>query len=147
MSDCRPIKRIILHCTATEPNHDVTVEMVRRWHMAPPRQWRDIGYHYLIRLDGSIERGRPLMEQGAHVKGHNYDTIGIAYAGGVKDGVPHDTMTMRQVRGLEDLIWSLRLIFGWLPVSGHNEYSNKACPSFRVAEKFPYINSNHGLLP
>ena len=136
----REIKRIILHCTATEPDHWVTVDTVRRWHTSPPRNWSDCGYHFLIRLDGVIEKGRPVMKQGAHVKGHNHDSIGIAYAGGVLDGKPKDTLNARQYRSTQDIIWSLRLVFGWIPVSGHNEYSNKACPSFIVADKFKDIN-------
>jgi len=80
------------------------------------------------------------MKQGAHVKGHNHDSIGIAYAGGVLDGKPKDTLNARQYRSTQDIIWSLRLVFGWIPVSGHNEYSNKACPSFIVADKFKDIN-------
>jgi N-acetylmuramoyl-L-alanine amidase len=136
----RPINRIILHCTATEPDHDVDVATIRKWHV-DGRGWMDIGYHFLVRLDGSIERGRPVMMQGAHVKGHNEDSIGIAYAGGVKDGVPHDTLSNCQYRSMQDLVFSLRMVFGFLPVSGHNEYSTKACPSFQVQDKFPHINT------
>lgn len=134
------LDRIILHCTATEPDHDVDVATIRRWHV-DGNGWSDIGYHFLIRLDGSIEQGRPVFRQGAHTKGHNKGSIGIAYAGGVKNGEPHDTLTNCQYRSLQDLIFSLRMIFGFMPVSGHNEYANKACPSFKVSDKFPHINT------
>jgi N-acetylmuramoyl-L-alanine amidase len=76
----RPINRIIIHCTATPEGRDVTISDVRKWHIA--RGWRDVGYHFLIRLDGTVETGRPIEQAGAHVKGFNSDSIGIAYAGG-----------------------------------------------------------------
>ena len=137
----RHVKRIILHCTATEPDQDIGVAEVRRWHTSEPLNWTDIGYHYLIRLDGKIERGRPVNLIGAHTKGHNHDSVGIAYAGGIKHGDPFDTMNACQERCLLDLIFALRLVFGDIPVRGHNEYSTKACPSFIVNDKFKNLNT------
>ena len=60
----RPINRIIIHCTATPEGRDVTIGEVRKWHVV--RGWRDVGYHYLIRLDGTVETGRPIEQVGAH---------------------------------------------------------------------------------
>jgi hypothetical protein len=47
----RELTRIILHCTATPEGRDVSVEEIRGWHTSPPRNWSDIGYHYVIPLD------------------------------------------------------------------------------------------------
>jgi N-acetylmuramoyl-L-alanine amidase len=136
----RELKRIILHCSATPEGRDVTTEEIRRWHTSPPRNWRDIGYHYVIRLDGSIEQGRPLDLAGAHVRGHNKDSVGVVYVGGTDaDGKPKDTMTHQQLFSLYKVVVSLRNLFGPLTLHGHNEFSNKACPSFIVSEKLPYL--------
>ena len=66
----RNIDRIVLHCSATPEGKDYSVETIRDWHVNG-RGWSDIGYHYVIRLDGSVELGRPIDKIGAHVKGHN----------------------------------------------------------------------------
>ena len=91
----RELKEIILHCTATKEGQDYPVEQVRKWHL--DRGFNDIGYHFLIRLDGTVEAGRPIETVGAHCKGHNANSIGIAYVGGLdKNGRPKDTRTLPQ---------------------------------------------------
>ena len=134
----REIKRVILHCTATTEGKDYSVETIRKWHLK--RGWSDIGYHYLIYLDGSINLGRPVFKQGAQVKSENKDSIGIAYVGGVdKDGEPKDTMTLYQDIAFMRLFEALSVTFGKLDLHGHNEFSNKACPSFDVQEKYKFL--------
>ncbi len=135
----RDINRIILHCTATEASKHVSVDTIRKWHTSSPRNWRDIGYHYVILLDGTIALGRPVADQGAHTKGENHDSIGCAYVGGLLDGKPHDTMTAYQDMSWLMLVNSLRTVFGPLTLHGHNEFANKACPSFVVAEKYSFL--------
>ena len=135
----RTIEKIILHCTAT--TGDVSVSTVRSWHL--DRGWRDVGYHFLIRTDGMIEAGRPIHEIGAHVKGMNKTTIGIAYAGGLDaDGTPRDTRTDEQTASMVMLCMSLMVTIPSIDgVHGHNEFSSKACPCFDVAEEFWHINN------
>lgn len=135
----RDIKRIILHCTATEDGVPVSVETIRKWHTSSPRNWSDIGYHYVIALDGTIEMGRPLGKPGAHTKGENHDSVGVAYVGGLLKGKPFDTMTAYQDMSWLMLVNSLRTVFGPLTLHGHNEFANKACPSFVVAEKYSFL--------
>lgn len=134
----RELKRIILHCSATEEGANFSVHDIRRWHLA--RGWRDVGYHYVITLDGEIQHGRPVDQVGAHVQNHNANSIGICYIGGLRNGIPADTMTELQEIAMMDLIHSLRRTFGWMPISGHNEYAHKACPSFNVQEKYGFLN-------
>lgn len=134
----REFKRIILHCTATPPDMPVDVALVRQWHLK--RGWSDIGYHYLIHRDGGIEPGRPIVKAGAHTKGHNEDSVGVAYCGGVDDNnKPEDNMTMLQEVSFLLLVRSLRTVFGPLTIHGHNEFSSKACPAFDVQEKYKYL--------
>ena len=132
----RDIKRIVLHCSATIEGKEYSVDTIRKWHTA--KGWSDIGYHYVISLDGCIDIGRPIDKQGAHVRGHNKDSVGICYIGGVDaDLKPKDTMTLEQEDTFRELVASIRTLFGEdITIHGHNEFSSKACPSFKVKEKF-----------
>ena len=137
----REIDEIILHCSATPEGRHHDVADIRRWHV-DGRGWSDVGYHFCILLDGTVEAGRPVSRQGAHVKGHNKTSIGVCYIGGCdKNMEPKDTMNHGQERAFLNLVEVLRGTFGELKVVGHNQYStHKACPSFKVEEKWPCIN-------
>ena len=77
---------IIIHCSATRAEQDITAADIESWHRA--RGFWTIGYHYVIRLDGTIEPGRDVTLDGAHCMGWNKRAIGICYVGGLdKDGV------------------------------------------------------------
>lgn len=136
----RDIKRIIIHCSATPPDMDIGVKEIRDWHVKG-NGWKDIGYHYVIRLNGEIESGRSIDQVGAHTKGHNSDSIGICYIGGLnKNNKPKDTMYKCQEDSMRELIFSLRVVADEeLTIHGHNEFSDKACPSFKVNKKFKDI--------
>jgi N-acetylmuramoyl-L-alanine amidase len=133
LDTARAISEIIVHCTATPEGKDFTVDDVRAWHKA--RGFSDIGYHYLIYPDGRIMLGRPVGQVGAHVEGHNTGSIGISYFGGVSaDGkTAKDTRTHRQ---RSSLLWLVQALIAKhkavRKVTGHNQYANKACPSFDV---------------
>lgn len=131
-------KFIIWHCTATPEGREVKYEDLYQWHVRE-NGWSDIGYHYLIQLDGTRVTCRPEELVGAHCRGygHNYDSIGIVYAGGVtNDGrmSPKDTRTPEQISAMYSLTQELLSKYGlrWQDVHGHNEYAAKACPSFDV---------------
>lgn len=136
----RNITAIIIHCSATKADQDFTIEDIRTWHVKGNR-WADVGYHFVIRLDGTVEFGRDIDRQGAGVKGKNADTIHICYVGGLNDdGQPADTMTDLQYEAMQILCVSLVKVLGPLDVIGHNELNPaKACPSFDVSEKFPEL--------
>ena len=134
----RELKRIILHCTATRESQAVSVADIDKWHRA--RGFKKIGYHYVIHPQGELSLGRPVADQGAHVKHENVDSIGVAYIGGLTDtGEVADTMTIHQDVTFLMLVRSLRMVFGNLTLHGHNEFSNKACPSFDVQEKYSFL--------
>lgn len=139
----RQINRIVVHCSATPEGRDVTAADIRRWHKE--RGWRDIGYHAVVRLDGSIEPGRDLDNDGgteehvgAHTYGLNADSLGICYVGGVdKDMRPKDTRTAAQNKALVGKAreWMDRFDIPIERVTGHYEHdSGKACPSFDMDE-------------
>ena len=81
----RQIDHIIVHCSYTPPSMDIGAETIREWHTLPKpkgRGWSDIGYHWVIRRNGTVEAGRSEERAGAHAKGYNQDSIGICLIGG-----------------------------------------------------------------
>lgn len=141
----RKISKIIIHCTATPEDRHTTVEDVRRWHL--DRGWSDIGYHFLIYLDGSLHKGRPVEIAGAHCKGHNKESIGIAYVGGI-DKVnfkPKDTRTKEQKEALVYILEYLKIQHPKATIHGHNDFASKACPSFNAAKEYENITKMYKL--
>lgn len=135
----REIKHIILHCSATKEGKEYHAADIRRWHKA--QGWSDIGYHYVISLDGTIEKGRAVELQGAHCLGRNHDSIGVCYIGGLDaDGKPKDTRTSAQKFALSTLLMQLHARFPHARISGHREHAMKACPCFDAAEYRRYFD-------
>lgn len=131
----RDINKIILHCTATPEGRGVSIDTIRQWHL--DRGWSDIGYHYIIELDGTIKEGRPVERQGAHVRGYNKNSIGIAYVGGCDANMkPKDTRTEAQKIAIDTLLNKLMNKYINTTLHGHNEFSSKACPSFDVQTEY-----------
>jgi N-acetylmuramoyl-L-alanine amidase len=135
----RPINKVILHCTATPEDRHTTVEDIRKWHKA--QGWSDIGYHYVVYLDGTVHNGRPIDQIGAHTKGHNTGSIGVVYVGGVDKIAlkPKDTRTKKQKESLHNLLMELLLKHEGATLHGHNEFAAKACPSFNVKKEYKDI--------
>jgi N-acetylmuramoyl-L-alanine amidase len=128
----RPITKVIIHCSATPPSMDIGADTIRGWHVNG-NKWADIGYHYVVRLDGKIEEGRGIDAVGAHTRGENTSSIGLCYVGGVgEDKQPKDTRTPEQKKTLRELTSALAVLFPEVSFHGHNEFSAKACPSFDV---------------
>ena len=134
----RIINRIILHCSDTPLGRKVSAQDIRRWHIS--RGWDDIGYHFTIAQDGTIEKGRKLETIGAHSYGQNRDSIGCCYIGGQDiHGRPANTMTPEQVSAFTFLCGQLCAQFAGLKLEGHNLHSAKACPGFKVSEGMPHL--------
>ena len=103
----RKIDKIILHCAATPEGRDISMETIKSWHVKG-NGWSDIGYHYVIELDGTIKEGRPMHRSGAHTKGHNTGSIGVCYIGGIdKNKNAKDTRTNAQRTAMDELIADL----------------------------------------
>ncbi len=131
----RKINKVIIHCSATPPDMDIGAVEINQWHLA--RGWKGIGYHYVIRRNGEIEKGRDIDEVGAHCASENAHSIGICYIGGInKEGKAEDNRTEAQKVRMQELIRGLCFVLGKMQVCGHNEFSNKACPSFNVQEEY-----------
>tara|TARA_R110001599_G_scaffold38752_2_gene118686 strand:- start:140 stop:577 length:438 start_codon:yes stop_codon:yes gene_type:complete len=131
----REINKIIIHCSATRECQDISTETIRGWHVNE-RGWSDIGYHYIILIDGTIDEGRALEIQGAHVRGLNKNSIGICYVGGCDSKMnPKDTRTPEQIKSMNQLVSKLKEKYN-ASVHGHNEFSSKACPAFNVKKEY-----------
>ena len=133
----RQINKIIVHCSATREGENYTVDTIRSWHV-DGRGWSDIGYHFYIDLYGEIHKGRDIAKIGAHTKGQNRNSIGICYCGGVEaDGkTPKDTRTEKQKDALLSVLLTLKAMYPKATIYSHNEFANKACPSFDATEEY-----------
>jgi N-acetylmuramoyl-L-alanine amidase len=131
----RKINKIIIHCSATTPSMDVDANTIDEWHKQ--RGWSGIGYHFFIKRDGKIEFGRPLDQSGAHTKGHNQNSIGVCYAGGVDSKMcPEDNRTSEQIASFLLLLRFLKNTFPKAIIHGHRDFSPKACPSFDATKEY-----------
>ena len=137
----RQINKIIVHCSATPEGRDVSVDTIRKWHVED-NGWSDIGYHWVIPLSGSIEKGRHESRSGAHAKGYNKNSIGVCYVGGVDSEMKaKDTRTDAQKETLRCLLEDLRERYQQAEIIGHRDLPNvsKSCPSFDAKSEYSDI--------
>lgn len=128
----RTTKYLVVHCSATPPSMDVGVPEIRKWHMEQ-NGWAAIGYHFVIRRDGTVEPGRHVSEVGAHVQGQNAVALGVCLVGGVDaQNRPDANFTDAQYAALTELLADLSKQYPKAVVRGHRDFPDvlKACPSF-----------------
>lgn len=140
----RRIDWIAVHCTATPEGQAKTVEQLRREHVA--QGWSDIGYHYVVTLDGQVHEGRDVDIAGSHVSGYNANSIGVVYVGGLENDPrkkyselkPKDTRTNAQKAALMSLLIDLRKLYPKAVIQGHRNFPkvSKDCPSFDAAGEY-----------
>ena len=99
-----------------------SIEDINRWHLA--RDFNGIGYHYYIRKDGSIYRGRPEWALGAHAQGANDYSIGICCEGSYMT----ETMPAAQLASLKALIRDIMARYGKLKLLRHKDVGSTDCP-------------------
>jgi N-acetyl-anhydromuramyl-L-alanine amidase AmpD len=137
------VKLIVVHCSATPPEDDIGAKEIRTWHVNI-QGWSDIGYHGIIRRDGSFERGRPLHQRGAHAKGYNSQSWGLCLIGGTKTGNDFQAeanYTSKQYETLWATLDAWRTLAPRAATCGHRDLDSthqalKACPSFDVREYY-----------
>ena len=136
----RAINKLVIHCSATPPSMDIGAKEIREWHVRD-NGWADIGYHFVIRRDGTVETGRPLEKQGAHAaaKNGNVASIGVCMVGGVrKQGgrlVTENNFAPAQWTALDALVKRLMKQFPIDTLLGHRDLDpRKDCPSFSVKD-------------
>jgi N-acetylmuramoyl-L-alanine amidase len=126
---------IVVHCSATKPSQNIGRYEIDRWHRQ--NGWLEIGYHYVIRRDGTLETGRELYSIGSHAKGFNDVSVGICLVGGISEtGESEDNFTQEQLNTLEDLIVTIaHTVSTETPeILGHRDLPgvSKDCPCFDV---------------
>lgn len=147
MAHLNMVNYIVVHCADTYARMDIGAKEIDSWHKQ--RGWSKIGYHFVIRRDGTVEKGRETDEIGAHTLGHNYESIGICMVGGKADsGGPENNFLPVQFKALYKLIYSLLHMYPNAVIVGHRDLSPdknndgiiekwewvKTCPSFDVRE-------------
>lgn len=132
------VNKIIVHCSATPEGKNITIDDIDRWHKQ--NGWKKVGYHYVIHLDGSIHKGRAEDEVGAHCVGHNSNSIGVCYIGGLcKDGkTSKDTRTDAQKQSLLELLQALKAKYPNATIHGHREFAAKDCPCFDARNEYKF---------
>lgn len=121
----RDVDRVFLHCSASDHPHHDSVEVMRKWHVED-NGWSDVGYHFFIRKDGTLEAGRPLEQTPSAQSGHNAGTIAICL-----HGLKADAFRIAQFDTLRKLCGEIHIAYGGdVTFHGHCEVSAKACPVF-----------------
>lgn len=138
MKSIKSVDWIVVHCSATSREDDIGVKEIRHLHMQ--KGWSDVGYHYVIRRDGTVEKGRTDTTPGAHARGYNLYSLGICMAGGAKTkwgSKAEDNFTDEQFTSLFTLLVDLKTKHTDAEILGHRDLPGvkKACPSFDVREK------------
>lgn len=143
----KEFKYLIIHCSATPEGRSVTAETVRNWHLKQPplgRGWSKVGYSDLILLDGTRHRfvkhnGDKWIDAGEitnGVAGMNSVSRHVCYIGGldVSGKKAKDTLTDVQNGILSSIIAECLAYAPDIQIAGHNQFANKACPSFWVPD-------------
>ena len=132
----RTISLLILHCSAVRPDQTSSATQIDVWHKA--RGWKGIGYHYVVRRDGTIEQGRPESAVGAHCQNHNQHSLGICYEGGLdSNGKPADTRTDAQRSALLKLLKQLKQKYPKALITSHHTFDpQKSCPCFDAETEY-----------
>ena len=147
----REVTEIVVHWTETPTNKNIGSEEINKIHLESGLN--GIGYHYVIRRDGSLQRGRPINIQGEHapVNKHNERSIGIVFVGGIN--VPSGTPNLENFISVQSLTRSqfntfdhlCRAFFARFPggqAVGHNDIDPiEDDPGFNVRE---YVLANFG---
>ncbi len=113
------MRHVVIHCSDTPNGRHHTAEDIHKWHRE--FGWAGIGYHYVILLDGTVEKGRPDFWEGSHCRGHN-EKLGICLIG-------RDKFTEAQEQALYLLLKGLGVVCDTM----HNHYGlddKKSCPNF-----------------
>lgn len=135
----RLITLIIIHCSAVRTYQTSSAEQIDQWHRS--RGWKCIGYHYVVRRDGTIETGRPESMVGAHCLHHNRHSLGICYEGGLNAKGEHsDTRTPAQKRALKTLLKELKTRYPDASITSHRTFNpQKDCPCFDAEHEYSQL--------
>ncbi len=133
------IDMIVVHGSFSKPDMDIGVDEIRQWHLE--KGWSDVGYHHVIRRDGTVEAGRSEDRQGAHAKAVNSHSLGICLVGGMDSfGAGDCNYTFDQYQSLWNLIYEMIVRHPTITsVVSHRDVDKrgKTCPDFDASEFYP----------
>jgi len=134
---------IVIHCAATKPSMDIGYDEIRKWHVED-NGWDDVGYHYIIKRDGTLQTGRDESMVGSHARQVNGTSLGICLVGGVNDNNDwENNFNDEQFETLKTIVLKLKDKYQIEKIIGHYEVDDvKKCPSFDVTE----WKENNGLV-
>lgn len=137
----RNVTRLVFHCTAT--HQTATVEgIVRHWRER--RGWRNPGYHIIVTPDGSWTQLQDFNRVSNGVRGINSTSIHVSYIGGIdRSGKALDNRTESQKEVFETVYNTFKNKLPNITFHGHNEFSNKACPSYDVQEWIKIVDDKN----
>ena len=134
----RTITLIVIHCSAVKPDQMSSAAQIDSWHRKRGFHL-GIGYHYVIRKDGTIEQGRPLGTVGAHCYGENYHTVGVNIVGNFEIAEPEPAQMASAAR----LLAAICRFYGFAPGSdtifGHRDFNATACPGENLYVRLPEL--------
>ena len=126
LSKRKSTEKIVLHHAAAT---SCSVDDIHRWHLN--NGWAGIGYHFLVRKDGSVHEGRPIETIGAHTGDENYNSIGICFEGNFEI----ETMPTAQKKAGAELVTYVKGLYPTIKTVGkHKDYNATACPG----KNFPF---------
>ena len=129
--------KIVIHHTGNPSDDDLSAAEIDASHKG--QGWTCIGYHYVIRKDGTVEQGRPHWTVGAHAYEHNSHTIGIHVCGNFEIGEPTDAQIESAAMLLANLCTDYGLPIDRDHVVGHRELMSTACPGEYLYEMMDTI--------
>ena len=110
------------HCIIHHAAADGAVEIIHNYHLS--QGWAGIGYHYYVRKDGTIYRGRPEAWIGGHTINYNYRAIGICFEGNFES----EYMSDAQLEAGQALVADIKKRYPGITIGGHREFNSTACP-------------------
>lgn len=132
----RKVSKIILHCSASDSPYLDKISEIRRIHVQE-NHWKDVGYHYFIRKNGALEKGRDESVVGSHCKNENHDSIGVCLSGNAHFN------TIQFIEAAK-LVLDIQRRYN---ISDENVYphchfnKNKTCPNFPLEDVFYFKRS------
>lgn len=132
--------RIVIHHTGNPTDDDLSAEQIHRSHQN--MGWAGIGYHFVIRKDGTVELGRPVDCIGAHAEGFNYCSIGVHVCGNFNAAEPTEAQLNALPMLIADVCAAYGLIAADTVVVGHRDLMATACPGNNLYKQMDTIRGN-----
>lgn len=126
---------VVHHCGMQDK--DMTAEEIHKLHLS--NGWSGIGYHYVVRKDGSIERGRPMDAVGAHVSGYNTKSVGVVVVGNFDEVQPEAVQLEAASKVIAEICNTYNIAPSASSIVGHCDLMRTDCPGYHLYDKLPLL--------